>query len=264
MRDDYALYPELYDVVYEEYLDDIAFYVEEAERAHGPCLELGCGTGRILIPAATAGAEVTGIDASPPMIARLRRKVAALPDEVQGRIRVLDGDMRTFELPERFALIYAPFRAFLHLMTVQDQITTLENIRRHLLPDGRLVLNFFDPSLQAIVANTNEPSGALHRTGHEFVDPKTGNLLIEWATVHYRHLRQEIDHYFIYDELDRRGRVVNRLYRAIRMRYIFRYEFEHLLARCGFSVEALYGSFDRWPVVQEGGELIWIARREGA
>ncbi len=265
MRDDYTLYPELYDTVYEDYLEDIPFYVDEAQRAHGACLELGCGTGRVLIPVASTGIEVTGLDLSAPMIARARRKVAALPEEVRARITLVEGDMRSFELPERFALIYVPFRAFLHLLSTQDQIAALQTIRRHLLPGGRLALNFFDPDLAKIVANSGHQSGVLHRTGDEFVDPRSGNLLVEWATIHYHRLQQQIDQYFVYDELDNRGRVISRHYRALRMRYIFRYEFEHLLARCGFSVEALYGSWDRGPVLQEGGELIWIARadREG-
>ncbi len=263
MRDDYTLYPELYDLVYEDYVEDIAFYVAEAQRAHGRCLELGCGTGRVLIPVATAGVEVVGIDASAPMMIRARKRVAALPDEVRARITLRDGDMRSFELAERFALIYVPFRAFLHLLTVQDQIAALENIRRHLLPGGRLALNFFDPNIETIVRNMEQPSGALHRTGEEFLDDRTGHLLVEWATVHYNVTRQEIEQYYIYDELDNRGKMVGRFYRALRMRYIFRYEFEHLLARCGFEVEALYGSWDRTPVTREGGELIWLARAGG-
>jgi SAM-dependent methyltransferase len=262
VRDDYTLYPELYDIVYEDYLEDIPFYVEEAQRAHGPCLELGCGTGRILIPVASAGVEVTGLDLSSPMVARARRKVAALPDEVRRRIVVDEGDMRDFDLGRRFALIYIPFRAFLHLMTAADQIAALRTIHRHLLPGGRLALNFFDPDFEQINANITPPTGNLHRTGEEFVDPRTGNVLIEWATIQYHLLSQEIDQYFIYDEVDRRGKVAGRTYRALRMRYIFRFEFEHLLARCGFGVEALYGSWDRGPVLHAGGELIWIARAE--
>lgn len=262
MRDDYTLYPELYDTVYEDYIEDISFYVVEAERAHGPCLELGCGTGRILLPVAAAGVDITGIDLSAPMIARARRHVAAQSEEIRARVQLLQDDMRTFTLPTRFALITVPFRAFLHLMNVEDQIAALENIHRHLLPGGRLALNFFDPDLEVIVANTKIPSGTLHRTGEEFADPRSGNVLIEWATMHYYLQQQQIEQYFIYDELDSRGRVVTRHYRALRMRYIFRYEFEHLLARCGFSVEALYGSWDRGPVLRSGGELIWIARAD--
>lgn len=266
MRDNYALDAELYDVVYADYDDDIAFYVQEARQAGGPCLELGCGSGRVLIPVAEAGATVTGLDVAKPMLTRARRKVAALPDDVRARIKVDEGDMRSFMINTQFALIYIPFRAFLHLMQVSDQIAALNNIRRHLQPGGKLVLNFFDPSLEYIVGHSGPIGGAQHTTGETFVDPRSGNLLVEWATVHYSHHLQRIDQYFIYDEVDARGRVVGRLYRNLQMRYIFRWEFEHLLARCGFEVLALYGSFDRQPYMQAGQELIWVAqkREDGA
>jgi SAM-dependent methyltransferase len=261
IRDDYALDAELYDIVHADYDDDITFYVEEAIQANGPCLELGCGTGRVLLPVAEAGAAVVGLDTSQPMLARARRKVQALPLEVRQRITLVRGDMRTVDLPARFALIYAPFRAFLHLLQVEDQITTLRNIHRHLEPGGRLALNFFDPSLEYIAAHSGPIGGALHATGETFHDPHNNHLLVEYATVHYNQHLQRIDQYFVYDEVDWRGHVVGRLYRSLQMRYIFRWEFEHLLARCGFDVVALFGSFDRQPHLQPGQELIWVAQK---
>ncbi len=264
MRDNYALDAELYDIVYADYVDDIGFYVDEAAAAGGPCLELGCGTGRVLLPVARAGVTVTGLDVSKPMLARLARKVAALPDDIRSQVTLGEGDMRSFKLDTRFAMIYVPFRAFLHLMQVSDQITALRNIHRHLRPGGRLVLNFFDPSLEYIVAHSGPIGGALHTTGETFVDPRSGHLLVEWATIQYSQHLQRIDQYFVYDEVDQRGRVVGRLYRNLQLRYMFRWEFEHLLARCGFELVALYGTFDRQPFAQPGQELIWIAeQRDG-
>ncbi len=261
MRDDYTLDAELYDIVYADYDEDIPFYVEEAQQVQGPCLELGCGTGRVLLPVADAGATVTGVDVSQPMLARARRKVAALPPSVRERITLVRGDMRTIDLPTRFALVYVPFRAFLHLLQVEDQIAALHNIHRQLLPDGRLALNFFDPSLEYIVAHGGPIGGALHTTGETFFHPRTNHLLVEYATIQYNQYLQRIDQYFIYEEIERHGRVVGRLYRSLQMRYIFRWEFEHLLARCGFEVIALYGSFDRQPHLRAGQELIWIAQK---
>lgn len=261
MRDDYALDAELYDIVYGEYIEDIGFYVDEARKADGPCLELGCGTGRITIPIAEAGVSITGLDVSKPMLARARRKVASLPDEIRQRITIDEGDMRTFRLDQSFALITVPFRAFLHLMQVSDQMIALRNIYRHLRPGGHLVLNFFDPSLEYIVAHSGPIGGALHATGESFVDPRTGRMLVEWATIQYTQHLQRIDQYFIYDEIDARGRVIGRHYRSLQMRYCFRWEFEHLLHRCGFEVAALYGTFNRQPVTRAGQELIWVARR---
>jgi SAM-dependent methyltransferase len=261
MRDDYALDAELYDIVYADYDDDLAFYTEEAQAVDGPCLELGCGSGRVLLPVAQAGATVVGVDPSQPMLARARRRVAALPDDVRQRITLVRGDMRGVKLEQQFALVYVPFRAFLHLLTVDDQIAALHNIRQHLQPSGRLALNFFDPPLESIVAHGGPIGGALHVTGETFFDPRTKHLLIEYATVHYNQHLQRIEQYFVYDELDRDGRVVGRLYRNLQMRYIFRWEFEHLLYRCGFELVALYGSFDRQPHLRPGQELIWVAKK---
>lgn len=261
MRDDYALDAELYDIVYADYDDDIQFYVEEAQAADGPCLELGCGTGRILIPAAQAGATVVGVDTAQPMLAQARRKIAALPADVRERITLHRGDMRSVKLDQQFALVTVPFRAFLHLLTADDQIAALHNIRTLLRPGGRLALNFFDPSLESIVAHGGPLGGALHLTGEQFFDPRTNRLLIEYATVHYTQQLQRLEQYFVYDELNRDGRVMGRLYRNLQMRYIFRWEFEHLLARCGFDLLALYGSFDREPHLRTGQELIWIAQK---
>jgi SAM-dependent methyltransferase len=261
MRDDYALDAELYDIVYADYDDDIPFYVAEAQTSNGPCLELGCGTGRILIPSAEAGATMVGVDPSQPMLAQARRKIASLPPDVRDRIMIHRGDMRTVKLDQQFALVTVPFRAFLHLLTVEDQIAALHNIHRLLQPGGRLVLNFFDPSLESIVAHGGPIGGALHLTGEQFFDPRTNRLLIEYATVHYTPQLQRLEQYFVYDEVNRDGRVVGRLYRSLQMRYIFRWEFEHLLHRCGFALVALYGSFDREPHLRTGQELIWIAQK---
>ncbi len=261
MRDDYALDAELYDIVYADYEDDIQFYVDEAQAANGPCLELGCGTGRILIPAAQAGATVVGVDTAQPMLAQARRKISKLPSNVQQHITLHRGDMRNVKLREQFALVTVPFRAFLHLLTADDQIAALHNIHRLLQPGGRLALNFFDPSLESIVAHGGPLGGALHLTGEQFFDPRTNRLLIEYATVHYTQQLQRLEQYFVYDELNRDGRVMGRLYRNLQMRYIFRWEFEHLLARCGFDLLALYGSFDRDPHLRTGQELIWIAQK---
>src|ERR1051326_5853005 len=89
---------------------DVDFYVEEAKAAGGPALEIGCGTGRILIPTARAGVTITGLDGSTEMLARARAKLAAEPAPVRQRATLVQADMRDFELGARFALITAPFR----------------------------------------------------------------------------------------------------------------------------------------------------------
>jgi len=108
---------------------DVAFYLEEAERAGASSrvLELGCGTGRLTLPLAQAGHEVTGIDLSPAMLARARAKLGAQPSSVRDRVTLLEGDVSRIELSETpaFDLVVAPFRVLQHFVAIDDQLDVL-------------------------------------------------------------------------------------------------------------------------------------------
>ncbi len=120
--DEYRVIAEFYDhvVPYRE-RRDVAFFVETAREAGGPVLEIGCGTGRVLIPTARAGIEIVGLDASAAMLALCRQKLAREAEDVQSRVTLVEGDMRRFDLEResgtgaKFALATIPFRPFQHL-----------------------------------------------------------------------------------------------------------------------------------------------------
>lgn len=164
---------------------DVEFYVAEAVRAGSPVLELGCGTGRILIPVAQAGVEVVGLDRAPAMLAVARDKITNLPPGVRKRIQLVEGDMRDFALGRKFTLVMIPYRAFLHLLSVGDELRALHCIRDHLADGGRLVLNVFDPSLEMIAAHRTALGSAL-KLESEFVHPETGRRVLVWDTRDYQ------------------------------------------------------------------------------
>src|SRR5262249_10365378 len=132
-------------------------------------LELGCGTGRVTIPLAQAGVAVTGVEVAPAMLAAAKRKVAALPEEVRARVELVRGDMRSFSLPKKFALAIAPYRAFMHLLTVEDQRAALEAVRTHLQDGGLFVFDVAEPTPEALVESAGV--GAPLRLGSEFIVP---------------------------------------------------------------------------------------------
>ncbi len=236
---------------------DVAFYVEEARRAGSPVLDLACGTGRVLIPIAHAGVPVVGMDSSPAMLAAARKKITRLPEETRQRIELVEGDMRSFSLDRRFDLVIIPFRSFLHLMTPADQRQALGRVREHLTDGGRLVFNIFDPRLEMIASHLGQPA-ALEKES-DFTHPETGRQVVEWVRRRFDAANQTIDEERIFEELEA-GQVVSRTHAPISLRWVYRYEMEHLLELSGFVVEALYGGFDRGPF-RHGGEQVWVARR---
>ena len=109
---------------------DVAFFVEASGAAGGKTLEIGCGTGRVLIPTARAGFEIVGMDLSTVMLDICRAKLVQEPPEVQQRVRLEIADMRDFDMDEQFGLVTLPFRPFQHLETVEDQMSCLEAVSK--------------------------------------------------------------------------------------------------------------------------------------
>ena len=117
----------------------IAFYAALAQETGGPVLEIACGTGRVSIPIARLGLAVTGLDIVPRMLARARSKSAGLP------VRWVEGDARTFDLGERFRLIFLTGNAFQAFLTRTDQEALLERVRAHLHDDGLFAFETRNP-----------------------------------------------------------------------------------------------------------------------
>lgn len=256
---EYPFVAEFYDYVV-PYRDrqDVAFFVEMARRSEGPVLELGCGTGRVLIPTARAGVEIVGLDLSPSMLSVCREKLSREPQAVQSRVQLVQGDMQQFDLGREFGLVTIPFRPFQHLITVEDQLSCLDSIHRHLADGGRLILDLFNPSLPRLVEERY-----LAESGEEpeFTMPDGRKVVRRHRTVSRDLFNQIIDSELIYYVTHPDGRE-ERLVHRFQMRYLFRFEAEHLLARSGFQVENVYSDYDRSPYGSKyPGELIIVARK---
>jgi len=259
MTDEYAEAAEFYDyVVPYATRADVEFYVHEALASRGPVLELGCGTGRVLIPIARAGVPITGLDGSPSMLTLCRTKLRAEPAGVQARVELHHGDMRSFELRRKFALVTIPFRPFQHLLTVDDQLACLACIHRHLENGGRLILDLFNPSIDYLA---NRPIGVEMPEGPPFTVPDGRQVERSFQIVSQDRFAQVNRVELIYDVRHTDGRKERQVH-AFMMRHLFRYEAEHLLARSGFVVEQLYADYDRSPYGSTyPGELIFVARK---
>jgi SAM-dependent methyltransferase len=214
-------------------VEDVPFYVAEAERSGGPVLELGVGTGRIAVPVAATGVEVVGVDLSAGMLEVARERAALAGVAVDLR----QGDMRDPPVDGVFPLVLCPFRSLLHMETDDDRRLALRAVSARLAKGhGRFVFDVFTPAPDDI------------------------------ADTHGRWLEREPGIFERADWNEETRTLILRLRSAdgeteMSLAWLSVPEWRVLLREEGFVVDAVYGWFDRSP--WRGGEdSIWVCRRD--
>ncbi len=239
--------------------DDIEFYIQETQNEGSPVLELGCGTGRVLIPIAESGLDIFGLEPSSDMLELAKENVSKLSNEVQERINLVAGDMRNFSLNNRFNTILIPYRAFHHILTPEDQRKSLLCINEHLLDNGLLIIHNGDPSLDELVSASG--GGTTVKKIQELNHPETGNRVILWGGRKCDLETQISEWHYTYEEISKSGETISRIHNVDKTRHIYKNEMQYLLELCGYQIQELYGNFHRGSYLY-GGEQIWLARKK--
>ena len=241
--------PVLYDLENREFEQGVLFYQSLAQQVKGPVLELGCGTGRITIPLAQQGIDMTGLDIVPRMLARAREKAGDLP------IEWIEADIRDFHLGKQFDLIYTAGNVFQHLVERLDQEKMLACVREHLSPDGLFVVDLGFPSHGSMV-------DAEEQEWYTYEDEQ-GRTIKVTGTDHYDPVRQ-IKYETAYRRwVDGEGREVVKRAR-LALRFVFPQEMEALLHYNGFSIVNCYGDMERNPLTAKSEGMLYVCRRRGA
>ncbi len=241
-----------YDLENAAFTEDLDFWLDLAETFDGPILELGCGTGRVLLNLARRGHAVTGLDNSPEMLARLRAKLAAASGRhLAAPPTVVQASLDDFELGQTFGLALTPFNTFMHLLTPEAQLAALTRIRRHLAAGGGLALDLPNPGE---VYAAQEQGVTLERT---FAD---GDRTVQqFTSVALDRAAQVARITWLYDSTGPAGDV-QRTIIPLTLRYTFPGEMRLLLERCGLALEHLYGDYDRSPYADGAPRLLVLAR----
>jgi SAM-dependent methyltransferase len=253
------LYAQLYDVHVSDWQGEVDFYRELI--VHSPLnangvLEVACGTGRVTLQLAKDGVDITGLDISPELLEIARRKSIGIPN-----VNWVLGDMRTFDIGTKFGYVILPGHSFQFMTTPDEQVKCLEQIKRHLVDDGLLIIHHNqDFGWLAVLLNKKEP---FYEESPILTHPTTSRKFRQSSTWTFEPSTQSAIVTSNWEEVNEDGIVIQTwAMEPMPLHCIFRFEMEHLLKRAGFSIEAVYGDFFKSELTNESEQMIWLARNK--
>lgn len=249
--DVYAEFSQFYDLYVGDWLEDLPFYLQYAKQATGPILEIGAGSGRLTIPLARAGREVTALDSSSSMLAKLESRLKTESKHIQDRISLVCTKAQMMELPKQYELIIVPFYTFNYFLTAEEQTAVLQRLLSHLSQTGRLLVDVFVPHTRI----KNCPTEPVLRV--DTVDPQTACKIRGWNVYRMDTQRQLEFRRHIFEITSPDGSI-NKKEFATQRRYFFKSELEKLFFNHGFCVEAVFAGYDKQPADDESEQLMFV------
>ncbi len=236
----------LYDLIHEKLPDsrEVLFYERQIEKYGSPVLELACGSGNYAVTLSKSDIEISGIDISDEML-----HAAELRAEKQHtETNLINADMRNFKLKQKFALIFVAGNALQHLNSRQDVEACFKSVKRHLKPNGRFIIEVFNPSVHLLDRDPNEryfvgeyrtKDGWIMLTENVRYDAATQINYIDW---HYK------------NQFHKEEQTV-----SFTMRQFFPQELDALFEYNGFKIEAKYGNFNETSFTSDSRKQIIVA-----
>jgi SAM-dependent methyltransferase len=230
-----------YDAAYEG-LEDTGFYGRLAAECGGPVLELGCGTGRVLLPIARDGIAVYGMDGSEAMLERLFAKLEDETPEVRSRVTVVRGDIRRTSAGVQVPLVFSAGNVLHSFLEHEEQRAYLRNARRHLAPGGAFCFDVFQFDYKRLLL---PPGDWLQEPEH--MDPATGHRTRRYYRTEHEpeFQRFRVDMRWVVEDAE--GKVVSDTNASVMQRWFTRGELELLLEMEGFRITDHWGEFNRGP-----------------
>lgn len=255
MYDSLARY---YDFIHSLLTADREYVLKLAERTGGPVLELGCGTGRLLIPLAQAGYTVTGVDNSSAMLARAHNHLDRELLSVRQRVDLVEGDVKSLSLCKEdkyFSLILLPYNTLLHFQT--DEILRIfRSAFQYLHHDGQLFIDVTNPFLIDQVAYDPEPT-----LENNFFDEEAGESIRQWSQSQLDSTGQCLHTSWIFEDRIGIEPISNRTVIEFDYWYYYPHQLELLLQQSGYQLLQMLGDYDGSAFAEESDRLLIIARR---
>ncbi len=239
---------DLYDVHHQRHLEDLPFWLDLARQTGGPILELGCGTGRILIPVLQSGLAITGLDRDANMLAVL------LDNSRKGQLSpsVIQADMSAFHFAQKFSLIILPCNT---LSTLEDPARTamLKLASTHLRPGGIFAAGLPNPRLLSSLPRQAKPED--EESFPHFSDGPLIRVSSSWE-----HDQHSFTLSWFYD-LVLGNQVTERFTATTTHRLIPTNQYLDEFRAAGLIIRQKYGDFNRRPFNPRSNNLIILAQK---
>lgn len=234
---------------------NLEFYLSAYAAAAGPVVELGVGDGRIAVEAARRGRDVVGVDLSPAMLALCRER--AQQAGVLSRVTLIEGDFRSFVLPEPAALIALPYHSLGHLTTFDAKRDAIRHVHSQLAEGGRFIFDDFQMTPSRV--------DGMRRVQLRAAFERNGTEALLWVTSLVDEAAQTMRVVTWEDELDAQGVLLRRQYRPLSLSWLTAGQARTLLEEAGFTIEACYGDFSGTAFdAASADEQVWTARKDTA
>ena len=231
--------------------NDLEFYKELALQSGSKALELGVGTGRLAIPLAKAGIKVVGIDNSVHMLRVARQKLAKENEFVKSHVVLKRGDMRNFELKQKFPFIYIPASTFDHNTTVEEQERTLNCVRKHLEKNGT-----FPFDLEQATPDKPETSWWIDRK-----ETDSGSMVVR-SIFTKRNMTKRVGSLDLFFDVYKNSKLLERYHEYGEVAIIPKDEITKLLEENGFEVESIYGDFNKSKYRRDSPRIVLVTRKK--
>jgi cyclopropane fatty-acyl-phospholipid synthase-like methyltransferase len=250
VTNDYDLIAPFYDVEHARFDEDIDLYLNFAELRGGPLLELACGSGRLLLPLAQAGYEVTGVDTSARMLELARQRLEAA--EVAARCTLVQQDMRDLQSGKKFHLAFIALGSFGHVCARKTQREALHAIRSHLTSGGTFILDISNEDARYMESMSGQ---VLHQGTWQLGDGSMLTHFVSPASSTTTHLL-DLTHFY---DTHIQGEAVRRTIIQTQLYLFERNEMELLLEQAGFVVKDVYGNYDLSQYEHGSPRMLFVA-----
>ena len=248
---DYDLIAPFYDIEHAHFDEDVNLYINYAKLSGGPLLELACGSGRLLVPLALEGYELTGVDSSRSMLnlARHALEQAGVADQCT----LVQENIHTMHLGQKFRLAFIALGSFGHVSTRQEQRQVLAVVRDHLFIGSRFILDISNDDVRYM----EQLSGQVLHQGTWKRDNAT--LLSHFVSPSSSPTDHILELTHFYDE-HRQGEAVQRTVVTTHLYLFEKNELELLLEEAGFAINNVFGDYELNPFEHESPRMIFVAQ----